>query len=103
MVGGARSRACSDMICDCADPTPRFEVTKTGPRTIEIFFPRFKVTSRNTIRALETVHFRGPVARVLGKRSSKGIRYTVHLKRNTNYLYRWDAPFLYIDFERQLD
>lgn len=29
MVGGARSRACSDMTCDCADPTPRFD-TATG-------------------------------------------------------------------------
>ena len=86
-----------------SDPTPRFEVTKKGPRTLEIFFPGFKVPNRNTVRALETSLFRGPVARVIGKREPKGIRYTVHLKRNTNYLYRWEAPFLYIEFERLIN
>ena len=82
------------------DPTPRFEVTKTGPRTLEVFFPGFKIPNRNTVRPLETQYFQGPVARVLGKREAKGIRYTVHLKRSTNYLYRWDPPFLFLDFER---
>jgi len=85
------------------DPTPRFEVTKLGPRTLEVFFPGFKVPNRNTVRPLETQYFRGPVARVLGKREPKGIRYTIHLKRNSNYLYRWEPPFLFIDFERIID
>ncbi len=82
------------------DPTPRFEVTKTGPMTLEVYFPGFKVPNRNMVRALETQFFRGPVARVTGHREQKGIRYTIKLKRKTNYLYRWEAPFLFIDFER---
>jgi hypothetical protein len=85
------------------DPTPRFEVTKKGPTTLEIYFPGFKVPNRNMVRALETQFFRGPVARVTGKREQKGIRYTVQLKRNANYLYRWESPFLFIDFERMND
>lgn len=85
------------------DPTPRFEVTKKGPKTLEIYFPGFKVPNRNMIRSLETQFFRGPVARVTGKREQKGVRYTVHLKRKANYLYRWESPFLFIDFERLND
>ena len=82
------------------DPTPRFEVTKTGPKTLEVYFPGFKVPNRNMVRALETQFFRGPVARVTGHREQKGIRYKIELKRKTNYLYRWEAPFLFVDFER---
>lgn len=85
------------------DPTPRFEVTKTGQRTLEVYFPGFKAANGNAVRPLETQYFRGPIARVLGKRELKGVRYTIHLKRNTNYLYRWDPPFLFIDFERTID
>lgn len=85
------------------DPTPRFEVTKTGPLTLEVYFPGFKAANGNAVRPLETQYFRGPVARVLGKRELKGVRYTIHLKRHTNYLYRWDPPFLFLEFERQVD
>ena len=85
------------------DPSPRFEVTQTSPTTVEIFFPGFRVPNRNTVRPLEAQYFRGPVARVLGKREAKGIRYTVYLKRKANYLYRWDPPFLFLDFERTVE
>lgn len=83
------------------DPAPRFEVTKVDDRTLQVFFPGGRVPTRNNRRALRMAKFGGPVASVVTKRARGGALYVVHLKAAANHLYRFEAPFLYLDFERQ--
>lgn len=83
-----------------SDPNPSFEVTRLSERKIEVYFPNFDVPNRNTVRGLWTEHFNGPVNRVLGKKEKQGIRYVVELKTDARLLYRWEPPFLFVDFER---
>ncbi len=83
-----------------SDPAARFEVIRLSDRRLEVFFPGVSIQHQNTLRPLVTQHFAGPVARVDGKRVRGGVRYIIELKQETNYLYRWEPPFLYLDFEK---
>ena len=78
----------------------RFEVIRLSDRRIEVFFPGAAPHHPNDIRPLVTQFFTGPVARVDGKRVRGGTRYIIELKKEANYLYRWEPPFLYLDFEK---
>ncbi|MGM0574184.1 MAG: hypothetical protein ACQEXJ_00425 [Myxococcota bacterium] len=82
-----------------SDPAPRFEVTRLGDKRLEVFFPGARVLARNTVRAMITEHFATPIRSIEGKRLRRGVRYIIKLKHPTNYLYRFEAPFLYLDFE----
>lgn len=82
-----------------SDPSPRFEVTKLDEKTLEVFFPGADIRHDNTIRPLITDFFVGPVSQVEGSRARGGIRYIVRLKREANYLYRFENPYLFLDFE----
>ncbi len=83
------------------DPAPRFEVTKLDDRQIEVFFPGADITHRNTTREMFTAFFTGPVQTIIGSRARGGIRYIIKLKREANYLYRFESPFLFVDFESE--
>jgi hypothetical protein len=82
-----------------SNTSPRFEVTRLGPTQIEVFFPGARVLHRNEIRPMYTQHFPTPVELIDGYRVRGGVRYIIKLKRPANYLYRFEAPFLYLDFE----
>lgn len=82
-----------------SNASPRFEVTRLGPTKIEVFFPGARVLHRNEIRPMYTQHFATPIELIEGFRMRGGIRYIIDLKRPANYLYRFEAPFLYLDFE----
>ncbi|MCB9729457.1 MAG: hypothetical protein H6744_08855 [Deltaproteobacteria bacterium] len=82
-----------------SNAAPRFEVTRLGPTQIEVFFPGARVLHRNEIRPMYTSHFPTPVDLIDGFRVRGGVRYIIKLKRPANYLYRFEAPFLYLDFE----
>ena len=85
-----------------SDPNPNFEVTRLSDKKIEVVFPNFDVPNRNTTRGLWTEHFNGPVHRVLGRKDKRGVRYTIELKTDARLLYRWEPPFLFVDFERSI-
>lgn len=82
------------------DPAPQFEVNKIDAQTIQVVFDRTRIHLFNNQRRMPTKHFRGPVVEVDGRyRRGKAI-YTIKLKEAANFLYRFEAPFLYIDFEK---
>ena len=99
-VGFQPMAAISRLFWKVTDSNAVFHVNKIDPYTVEIRFPRGKIASRNTIRPLITRHFGGPIDRVLGKKTKRGVRYLVKLKRPANYLFRFVPPFVYVDFER---
>jgi hypothetical protein len=100
-VGFQPMAALSRLFWLLTDPAPRFEVTRLSDTRLEIFFPGSRVLHTNTVRPLLVEHFGGPIQQVVGKRVRGGVRYVVDLKRPANYLYRFEAPFLYLDFERE--
>lgn len=82
------------------DPAPRFEVTRVDDRTLEVFFPGGKIRKKNNRRYVWTNKFNGPIEYIRGKKVRGGSKYTIKLKGSSNHLYRFEAPFLYLDFER---
>jgi hypothetical protein len=99
-VGFQPMPAISRLFWKVTDPYPRFHVNRIDSYTVEVVFPNGKVPNRNTVRPLITRYFGGPIDRVIGKRSKRGIRYLIKTKRPANYLFRFQAPYLYVDFER---
>ncbi len=99
-VGFQPMAALSRLFWLVTDPAPTFEVTRLSDRRLEVFFPGARVVHQNTVRPLFTEHFGGPIHHVKGRRVRGGVRYIIELKRPANYLYRFEAPFLYLDFER---
>ena len=99
-VGFQPMAAISRLFFKLSSPEPTFHVNRIDAYTVEILFPKGKISSQNMIRPLITRNFGGPIDRVLGKRTKRGIRYLVKLKQPANYLFRIYGPFLYVDFER---
>ena len=99
-VGFQPKAAISRIFWVLTDPSPQFHVDRIDAMTVDVTFPNAKVTASNTIRGMEMQQFGGPIAYVVGKRLRKGIRYRIRLKRPANYLFRHEAPYLYVDFER---
>ena len=99
-VGFQPKAAISRIFWVLTDPSPRFHVDRIDATTVDVTFPKTKVKTGNTIRGMDMQRFGGPVAYVVGKKVKKGIRYRIKLKRPANYLFRHEAPYLYVDFER---
>ena len=99
-VGFQPMAAISRLFFKLSSPEPTFHVNRIDAYSVEILFPKGKIPNHNTIRPLITRNFGGPIDRVLGKRTKRGIRYLVKLKQPANYLFRIYGPFLYVDFER---
>ena len=99
-VGFQPKAAISRIFWVLTNPSPHFHVDRIDATTVDVTFPKTKIKAGNTIRGMNTQHFGGPVAYVVGKKVKKGIRYRIKLKRPANYLFRHEAPYLYVDFER---
>lgn len=99
-VGFQPKAAISRIFWVLTDPSPRFHVDRIDATTVDVTFPKTKIQNGNTIRGMDMQRFGGPIAYVWGKKTKKGIRYRIKLKRPANYLFRHEAPYLYVDFER---
>ena len=99
-VGFQPKAAISRIFWVLTNPSPRFHVDRIDATTVDVTFPKTKIKAGNTIRGMDMQRFGGPVAYVVGKKTKKGIRYRIKLKRPANYLFRHEAPYLYVDFER---
>lgn len=84
-------------VTDAAVP---FEITRIDERTVQVFFPNTRHDRRNEIRPMVMSSFDSAISSVEGQRVRGGLRYLIKLRRPVNYLYRVDAPFLFVDFER---
>ena len=98
-VGFQPMAAVSRVFWQLTDPAPVFEVNRIDAQTVEVFFPNARIPEVNTGRPLVTSFFGGPVDVIDGARVRGGARFTIKLKHAANYLYRFEAPFLYVDFE----
>lgn len=99
-VGFQPMAAVSRVFWQLTHAGPRFEVNKVDATTLEVVFPGARMPRLNAFRALETQFYGGPVASIDGKRVRGGVKFLIKLKEPANYLYRFEAPFLYVDFER---
>ena len=81
------------------EANPQFEVIKRDRLTVEVFFPRTRIVIRNHWRTMRAEKFRGPIDTIRRKRSRRGTRFIISLKRPANFLYRFESPFLFVDFE----
>jgi hypothetical protein len=99
-VGFQPKAAISRVFWVLTNESPRFHVDRIDATTVDVVFPGSRILKQNTLRRMNTRHFGGPVASVTGKRVKGGLRYRIKLKRPTNYLFRHEAPYLYVDFER---
>lgn len=103
-VGFQPMAAISRIFWQLTAPDPQFEVNRIDDYTLEVFFPKARFHTSNLARRLWTNAFGGPVKSIDGQRARRGVRYIVKLKEPTAaYLYRFEAPFLYLDFERAND
>ena len=78
---------------------PQFEVVKVDATTIHVVLKRSRPYRRNHRRPLVMTSFATPIERVDAKRKGRGTVFVIKLKEPTDFLYRFDAPFLYVDFE----
>jgi hypothetical protein len=99
-VGFQPKAAISRVFWVLTNESPRFHVDRIDATTVDVVFPGARIRSKNSIRRMSTQFFGGPVASVTGKKVRGGLRYRIKLKRPTNYLFRHEAPYLYVDFER---
>ena len=99
-VGFQPKAAISRLFWVLTNPSPRFHVDRIDATTVDVTFPKTKIKAGNTIRGMDMQSFGGPIAYVVGKKTKQGIRYRIKLKRPANYLFRHEAPYLYVDFER---
>lgn len=82
-----------------SNEAPRFQVKRVSEKRLEVFFPGAKPVNRNALREMILTPFTGPLQMVVGKRVRGGIKYVITLKKAAHYLYRYEAPFLFLDFE----
>ena len=80
--------------------SPRFHVDRINATTVDVIFPKARAQTNTTLRSMDARYFGGPVASITGKRVAGGLRYRIKLKRPANYLFRHEAPYLFVDFER---
>lgn len=81
------------------NPNPQFEVTKIDRYTVEVRFPKTRIPVRNHYRTMYAEKFQGPIDTIRRVRGKRGTRIVIKLKRDANFLYRFEAPFLFVDFE----
>lgn len=75
------------------------QVDRLSALKVVIRFPRTSVANDQLLRPLETQQFNGVIARVSATVSKEAIAYTIHLKRPAQHLYRFEGPYLIVDFE----
>jgi len=75
------------------------QVDRENALKVVIRFPRTSVTNEQLLRPLETRQSKGPIARVSATVSKDDVAYEIHLKRPAQHLYRFEGPYLIVDFE----
>jgi hypothetical protein len=85
------------------NPEPSFEVRRIQPTRIEVTLHDTAAANQNAIREMVMELFTGPIRSVRGFRTADGLKYVIRLKNSAHYLYRYEAPYLYLDFEVDAD
>jgi hypothetical protein len=80
-------------------PAPEFEVVKVDAKTIRVVLPGSRPARRNHLRPLVMTGFDTPVERVEARRKGRGTMFVITLREPADFLYRFEAPFLYLDIE----
>lgn len=97
-VGFQPKRNVSRVFWQLTHATPRYEVTKVDNQTVEVFFPGGRIDRRNNRRYLYTDKFAGPTTWIRGRNARKGATYRISLRADAQHTHRFEAPFLYVDF-----
>ena len=80
-------------------PHQPVQVDRINALQVVIRFPRTSVEHAQLLRPLEMQSMRGPIARVAATLTKTDVTFTVYLKRPTQHLYRFEGPYLMVDFE----
>ena len=99
-VGFQPMAGVSRVFWQLSENSPLYEGNRVDELTLEVFFPGARMKDASVGRPLLTTSFGGPVDSIDGASVRGGTRFIVKLKQAANYLYRYEAPFLYLDFER---
>ena len=75
------------------------QVDRENALKVVVRFPRTSVASNQLLRPLEMKEMKGPIARVSATLSPTDVTYEIHLKRPAQHLYRFEGPYLMVDFE----
>ena len=98
-VGFQPMAAITRVFFHFSHPNPQFEVNKRDRLSVEVYLPTDRIKLRNHGRAMYAEKFRGAIETIRRTRSRRGNRFIITLKKPTNFLYRFESPFLFIDFE----
>jgi hypothetical protein len=102
-VGYQPMAAMSRLFWQMTNPEPSFEVRRIQPTRIEVTLHDTAAANQNAIREMVMELFTGPIRSVRGFRTADGLKYVIRLKNSAHYLYRYEAPYLYLDFEVDAD
>ena len=98
-VGFQPMAAMSRVFWQMTNEQPSFEVRRVEPTHIEVILHDTKAANQNALREMVMELFTGPIRSVRGVRTSGGLKYIIRLKSSAHYLYRYEAPYLLLDFE----
>jgi hypothetical protein len=102
-VGFQPMAAMSRVFWQLTNAEPSFEVRRIDPKRIEVTLHDTVAANQNAIREMVMELFTGPVRSVRGFRTGTSLKYVIRLKNSAHYLYRYEAPYLYLDFEVDAD
>ena len=102
-VGFQPMAAMSRVFWQMTNEQPSFEVRRIEPTHIEVILHDTKAANQNALREMVMELFTGPIRSVRGVRTSAGLKYIIRLKSSAHYLYRYEAPYLLLDFEVDAD
>lgn len=102
-VGFQPMAAMSRVFWQLTNPEPRFEVRRIEPTHIEVILHDTEAANQNALREMVMELFTGPIRSVRGVRTASGLKYIIRLKNSAHYLYRYEAPYLLLDFEVDAD
>ncbi len=98
-VGFQPMAAMSRVFWQMTNQEPSFEVRRIEPTRIEVTLHDTNAANQNALREMVMELFTGPIRSVRGVRTGSGLKYIIHLKNSAHYLYRYEAPYLLLDFE----
>ena len=73
------------------------------PTRIEVTLHDTNAANENALREMVMELFTGPIRSVRGVRTGGALKYIIRLKNSAHYLYRYEAPYLLLDFEVDAD
>jgi len=75
------------------------QVDRENALKVVIRFPKTSVASQQLLRPLDMGQMKGPIERVSATLSPTALTYEIQLKRPAQHLYRFEGPYLMVDFE----